>query len=108
MSNEISNRSDLINATKRNDWVLLDFFATWCGPCKSLAPVFEEVAQERADSLFAAKVDVDKFAELATEFKVRGVPTLALVHEGKLVDQLVGAQAKSNIDQWLDANQSKG
>jgi thioredoxin len=108
MSNEISNRKDFDEVTKSNDWVLVDIFATWCGPCKSLAPIFEEIANEREGSLFATKVDVDKVTELAVDFNVRGVPTLALVHDGKLVDQLVGAQPKSNIDQWLDANQLDG
>ncbi len=102
MTHTVLNQTEFETAVASNDWVLLDFWATWCGPCKSMGPVFEAIAEERAEDLFAAKVDVDKFGELAGNFNIRGVPTLSLLHRGEPVSQLVGAQPKSAIDNWLN------
>ena len=98
----VTNRTAFEQAVNENDWVLLDFWANWCGPCKTMHPVFHAVAEENPGRFFAAQVDVDEFGELAAVFNVRGVPTLALVHKGKAVDQLVGAQPKTNIQAWID------
>ena len=79
--------------------VLLDFFATWCGPCKMLMPTIDEIANERAD-IKVGKVDVDENMELAKEYKVFSVPTLLAFKDGKLFKQMVGVQSKEQI---LDA-----
>ena len=84
--------------------VLIDFYTTWCGPCRVLAPVFTEVAEAHSDYLAAAKIDVDKASELATRFRIRGVPTLALIHNGSLVDTLVGTHSRASIENWLALN----
>ncbi len=102
MSATIDNQTVFDDALSSNEWVLIDFWATWCGPCKSMTPVFDAVAQERKQELFAAKVNVDEFGKLANSFAVRGVPTLSLLHRGRPVSQLVGAQPKSVVDSWLD------
>lgn len=79
--------------------VLVDFFATWCGPCKMLMPTVDEIANERTD-IKVGKVDVDENMELAKEYKVFSVPTLLAFKDGKLIKQMVGVQSKEQI---LDA-----
>ena len=76
--------------------VLVDFWATWCGPCRMLAPVIEEIAQERED-VAVCKVDVDEAPGLAQEFGVMSIPTLVVVKNGKVVNQTVGARPKAQI-----------
>lgn len=98
----IANQNEFAKATAENEWILVDFYATWCGPCKSLAPVFEEVADDYQGKLYAAKVDIDQYTELANQFNVRGVPTLALLHHGEPVSSIVGAHSRSSIVNWID------
>ena len=77
--------------------VLVDFFATWCGPCRSLAPVIEEIAVEKAGALKVCKCDIDLDPGLANQFGISSVPTMILFKGGRGVTQLVGAQPKSRI-----------
>ncbi len=88
----------VINSDKK---VLLDFWATWCGPCKMVAPIVEEIAQER-DDLLVGKVDVDEEPELAVRFGVTSIPTLVLLEGGKVVTQAVGYRPKADILKLLD------
>ena len=76
--------------------VLLDFWATWCGPCRMLSPIVDEVAEERTD-IKVGKVNVDEQADLAAEFGVMSIPTLLVFKNGKLVNQSVGARPKSGV-----------
>lgn len=76
--------------------VLLDFWATWCGPCRMLSPIVDEVAEERGD-IKVGKVNVDEQPELAAEFGVMSIPTLLVFKDGKLVNQSVGARPKSGV-----------
>ena len=76
--------------------VLVDFWATWCGPCRMIAPVLEEVAKERPD-VTICKVDVDEERELALEYGVSSIPTLLVFRDGKVVNQSVGAMPKERI-----------
>lgn len=80
--------------------VLLDFWASWCGPCRMLSPVVDEVAEERTD-VKVGKVNVDEQPELAGEFGVMSIPTLLVFEQGKLVRQAVGARPKSGVLQLL-------
>lgn len=80
--------------------VLLDFWASWCGPCRMLSPVVDEVAEERTD-VKVGKVNVDEQPELAGEFGVMSIPTLLLFENGKLVRQAVGARPKSGVLELL-------
>lgn len=76
--------------------VLLDFWAPWCGPCRMVAPIIEEVAEERAD-IKVGKVNVDEQPELAGAFGVMSIPTLVVMKNGKIVDQAMGARPKAAI-----------
>ncbi|MBR3689973.1 MAG: thioredoxin [Eggerthellaceae bacterium] len=81
--------------------VLIDFFATWCGPCRIIAPAIEEIAEEKAGELAVYKVDIDQSPELASRYGIRGVPTLMVFEGGKPVGQIVGAQPKASILQMI-------
>ena len=76
--------------------VLLDFWASWCGPCRMLSPIVDEVAEERTD-VKVGKVNVDEQPELAGEFGVMSIPTLLVFEQGKLVRQAVGARPKASV-----------
>ena len=76
--------------------VLLDFWASWCGPCRMLSPIVDEVAEERGD-MKVGKVNVDEQPELAGEFGVMSIPTLLVFEQGKLVRQAVGARPKASV-----------
>ena len=76
--------------------VLLDFFASWCGPCRMVAPILDEIAEERED-IKVCKVDIDEQPELASRFRVMSVPTLMVLRDGMIVEQSIGAKPKHQI-----------
>jgi thioredoxin 1 len=77
--------------------VVVDFFATWCGPCKMIAPLFEELAREYSGKAKFVKIDIDESPNLASSYKVRGVPTLMVFKGGDIKSTMVGAQPKAKI-----------
>ena len=84
-----------------SELTIVDFWATWCGPCRLIAPILDQVATERAGQVKVAKLDVDANVQTATRFNVRSIPTLLFFKGGKLVDQVVGAVPKSRIDERI-------
>ena len=82
--------------------VVVDFWAEWCGPCKAIAPIVEELAGEYDGKVKFAKVDVDKNQDTAMQLGIRGIPTLIIFNGGKAVDQVVGAVPKSMLKKRVD------
>ena len=81
---------------KSEKTVLVDFWATWCGPCRMLAPVIEEISEERTD-IKVCKVDVDEEPELAAEYGIQSIPTLLVFKDGKAVNKSIGVRPKDDI-----------
>ena len=95
------NQQNFAELEKSDKPVLVDFYADWCGPCRMVAPIVEEIAEENPQYAIA-KVNVDAEPELASRFGVFSIPTLVVLKDGKVVDQLVGAQPKARILAMLE------
>ena len=85
-----------------NQTVLIDFWASWCGPCKMLSPIIDELAQEVSSDVKICKLNVDDERELAMEFQVRSIPTLVIIRDGKVVTTSVGVKSKAEILSMLN------
>ena len=84
--------------------VLVDFWATWCGPCKMIAPYVEEMAKEYAGKMKIGKIDVDTNPKIATQYGVMSIPTVIFLKKGKVMDQLVGALSKLDLKRKIEEN----
>jgi thioredoxin 1 len=98
-SSDTSFVDDVLEADKP---ILVDFWAEWCGPCRSIAPILEDVATERQESLRVVKVNIDESPDLARQFGVRSIPTLMLFQGGQVRSQRVGALRRAELDAFLD------
>ena len=83
--------------------MMVDFWAEWCGPCRAIAPVLEELARDSGGRITLAKVNVDENHALAARYAIRSIPTVLFVRQGKVMDQLIGAVPKAKIKEKLDA-----
>ncbi len=83
--------------------VLVDFWAEWCGPCKMLTPILEELSKELEKKMIVIKVNLDENQDLAMKYSIRSIPTLLLFKDGDLVDTKVGLASKSDLKDWLES-----
>jgi len=100
---EVSNdnfESEVVNSEKP---VLVDFWAEWCGPCKQIAPVVEEIAGEHSDKLKVCKMDVDANRETAVQFGIRSIPTLLIFKNGQVAGSQIGAVSKQQLLEFIQA-----
>ena len=84
--------------------VIVDFWATWCGPCRMLSPLLDEVEEEMADKIVVVKVNVDDADEIAMRYRIMSIPTLIFFRNGQMVDRSVGAMPKSMLVEKINAN----
>lgn len=98
------NSAGFKEAVASSQLTLVDFWAPWCGPCKAIAPILEEVAVELADKVKIGKVNVDEEPEISAQYNIRAIPTLLLFKDGKTVDQFVGMTNKDDLIKRIHAN----
>ncbi len=107
MSETIKTVSDATfdaDVLKSDGPVLVDYWAEWCGPCKMVAPILDEVSKAYAGKLTIAKLNVDENQSVPAKYGIRGIPTLMLFNKGEIVGTKVGAMSKSQLTQFIDSN----
>ena len=102
MSDYVVLNENNFDNTVANGLVLVDFWATWCGPCKMLAPTIDAIATEYKDRVVVGKVDVDENEAIARRFGIMSIPTLFLFKDGEVVEKLVGYRLKTELEQLLN------
>jgi thioredoxin 1 len=98
---EITDANFDTEVLKSDKPVLVDFWAVWCGPCKMVAPIVEELAKEYAGKLKVGKIDVDNNPDVSLRFGIRSIPTLMVFKDGKVVEQIIGAIPKRNVTEKI-------
>jgi thioredoxin 1 len=96
-----TNFTELINDSKL---VIVDFWATWCGPCRMISPILDELEEEMADQITVVKVNVDDADEIAAQYRIMSIPTLLFIKNGQIVDKTVGAMPKPALAERIKAN----
>ena len=101
---EISDDTFEENVIKKGQPIIVDFWAEWCGPCKQIGPILEEISKEYSDKITTGKLDVDENPETPGKFQIRGIPTMLLFNNGELIDTKVGMSSKTDLTEWIDKN----
>ena len=104
MTVQIATDENFSKITESKNLILIDFFATWCAPCKALSPVLADLSEELKDKCVISKHNIDEEPNCPTKFGVRGIPTMLLFKDGELAKTKVGATTKSNIKSWIEEN----
>jgi len=86
---------------------IVDFTAEWCGPCKQISPILEEISEEKKELINIVKINIDENPETPQKYGVRGIPTLIFFKDGKLIDQKVGSLPKSSLIEWINNSLEK-
>ncbi len=92
---------EVVNSSKP---VLVDFWASWCGPCRMVAPIMDQLAEEYDGKVVVGKVNVDEEGELAEKFRVMSIPTIMLFKDGQVVEKIIGARSKEEFSKFIDRN----
>ena len=92
--------NDVLNSSTLT---LVDFWAEWCGPCKQISPLLKEIAEEKESVLNVIKLNIDENPQTPLKYGVRGIPTLMLFKDGKLVDSKIGSMPKSSLTEWIES-----
>ena len=99
---EFSDENFELEVLKADIPVLVDFWAVWCGPCKAISPIVEEIANDYSDKVKVGKMDVDRNNQVAMKYGIRSIPTLLVFNNGEVVDQIIGNVGKESIESMLN------
>lgn len=100
----VSDASFEADVLQKDGLTLVDFWATWCGPCKQVGPLLDEIAEEMSDQVRVTKLDIDQNPSIAMQFGIRSVPTMILFKNGEPVATKLGADTKGNLESWIRDN----
>ena len=103
MALELTDSNFASKALQAQKVAVVDFWAVWCGPCRAIAPIIEEISGEYGDNVVVGKLDVDNNPEVATQYNIRIIPTILIFKDGQLVDRQVGLTTKAVLKQKIDA-----
>ena len=103
MTNQVSDNNFEADVLQSGETVIVDFWAEWCGPCKALSPLVDELAEEMGDKVKVLKMNIDENPETPTKYGVRGIPTLMVFKGGQVTETKVGGMSKAQLTEWAES-----